>query len=735
MFGQIGKALLILVAVMGLAACDDEYVVQGNNVSAVVQASPFRITIRDAQGNTVLTSVNDSAPLINPTCVYYEPSLTGELTSLFPGTCDAYSALHMEIGEPEQYSFTDLVFTELMQVSRTTGLVFATKVISGEQQGNKGVFTVGTNVSGVTVKVTVEPDPSGLQAMRITAKSDYPGVQNINFSFTSPSGEAFRGFGGRRDTLNQRGKELYSYTTEGMGMSGFIKEYSQRRAYGPQALFYSSRNYGFLLENPEISRFHMANERSDAWRFNVSSNNVSFVISTGDYKKNIETITAINGRNRPLPEWAKGFIFTHSAHVLPGLLEQGTGIPLIEPGRYLAASLDHLAKLEQYGIKTAAYAMESWGAEQVVLTPAERATILAELKKRNIKPMSYNRMMVSADKLQTEDATLYDQALAGGHLATTATGEPYVYNAWGAMTGALDYTKASANAFWKQRITAQLDQGSEGFMLDFGEQIRPDMYFSNGESGRTMHNKYATLGAQVTAGILDEYMAANPGREFFIFTRSNYSGRPGSAAYENAEFPGDNAQNWDDNTGLKSVLPDLLNRGLGGAYNGTTEIGGYADYGSFMDAELFTRWQQLATFIPMFRLNNSPMSGLKTPWTWPEAVEPFKATIALRERAMPYMNKMWEIAYSKGTPLWRPMWLEFPTDARFDNEMTQFMLGDRVLVAPVMDQGARSRSVALPAGCWAYQVNGQQYQGGGTVVVNAPLEKLPYFFRCGDTPF
>lgn len=230
-------------------------------------------------------------------------------------------------------------------------------------------------------------------------------------------------------------------------------------------------------------------------------------------------------------------------------------------------------------------------------------------------------------------------------------------------------------------------------------------------------------------------MAANPERELFFYTRSNYSGRPGSAAYESAQFLGDNTQTWDAGTGIKSVLPDVLNRGLGGAFNVTTDIGGYFDFLFVMDEELFTRWHQLATFAPLLRLHNSPFTGLKTPWTWPTAIQPFKDTLALRERAIPYMNELWAEAHSSGIPLWRPMWLEFPQDTRMRNQMEQYMLGSKVLVAPVIDQGAHSKSVVLPQGCWEYQVTGDQYQGGTTVTVSAPFDRLPYFFRCGEQPF
>ena len=67
--------------------------------------------------------------------------------------------------------------------------------------------------------------------------------------------------------------------------------------------------------------------------------------------------------------------------------------------------------------------------------------------------------------------------------------------------------------------------------------------------------------------------------------------------------------------------------------------------------------------------------------------------------------------------------------------MEQFMLGDKVLVAPVLDRGKRTKSVKLPEGCWQYMITSHVYQGGQTVTVDAPLDVLPYFFKCGEMPF
>ena len=714
----------------GEPVTESEFVVNGNAVSAYIQTKPFRISIRDDQGRTVLSSVTDPVPNYSPECLFYEPNAVGEFLvspKVYGHFCERYHAFHFEVGEPEEFQHINLFYVDPMRIFRDTSLHFATDVIAVQENDGSLLLTLATTRDNTTATVLVEPDPSGVKAIRVQARVNDPLARNISFAFQAEPDEAFYGFGGRRN-MDQRGRAIYSWTEDSMAQNSIFPKLSEHRAYGPQALFYSLNRFGFLLENSELARFHMANDRDDAWKLNVSANDAAFVVAVGSNNENIESITAINGRHRALPEWAKGFIFAHRSRIR---LLGGA-----RPGEYFRNAMDHLKQLEALDIETAGYLVEAWGSSANI-SSQELALLIAEIKRMGIKPMTYMREMVVDGFLGTEDPEIFEYAVDQGFVPTTEDGRPYIYQMWLAPTSVIDYTNPAALNWWEDRLNRMLDLGSEGFMLDFGEQVRAEMIFHNGETGRTMHNRLSTLAAKETARVVDRYENANPGRDIFYFTRSNYSGRPGSPAYEHAQFLGDNTQSWDALSGIKAVIPDILNRSLGGAYNVTTDIAGYWDLGKGVaDKELFVRWAQLATFVPLFRLHNSPMTDLKTPWSFDdEALNMFKSVLALRKKALPYMNELWATAAETGMPLWRPMWLEFPEDPRFRDEAGQFMLGDRVLVAPVVDKRARKKTVMLPAGCWEYQVTGQAYQGGGTVEVNAPLDVLPYFFRCDDRPF
>lgn len=708
-----------------------QLVVAAPKVSAIIATNPFAIKFLDQEGQTVLQSLVSDLPNYNPQCSLIEPNIYGDFSTspLYANQkCDRYHSLHFEVGEPEQIEQLDHLYIEPVHVYREATNYFATYVMSVTELAGGLSLELATTKDNTTITLTVEADPSGSEALRVWAKVNDPSAQGVNFAFMSHFNEAFYGFGSRRDTLNQRGRVLYSWTLDGMGQWVTRPDLNFHRVYAPQNLFLSSNRYGVLVENTELTRFYMASDREDAWKMQVSSNEMAFVIAPGDYGRSIESLTAINGRHRSLPEWAKGFIF---AHRIP--------VRLFDPlntGAYYKKAMNNLKQLVDLEIDTSAYLLEAWDAPHR-MSLEEAKQVVEEIKSLGIKPMLYIREMLSKDTLRLEDPSFMDEAIENGYVPMREDGSPYVFRHNAAPTTYVDYSNPAAVDWWEARVRRLLDFGGEGFMLDFGENIQPDMIFYNGKTGRTMHNLNPIMAAKETAAVIDKYERENPGRDIMFFTRSSFTGRPGSAAYEHAQFLGDNWQTWDSVTGLPAVIPDVLNRGLGGSYNLTTDIAGYIDWADkSADKELFIRWTQLATFIPVFRLHNSPLKELIKPWDFDEeTLKQFKDTIALRKKALPYMNSLWDEAEATGMPLWRPMWLVFPDDSRFRNTLDQFMLGNDVLVTPVTAQGALTKSVILPEGCWQEVNSGVTYNGNQTVEVGAPLLVLPYFFRCGATPF
>jgi alpha-glucosidase (family GH31 glycosyl hydrolase) len=292
--------------------------------------------------------------------------------------------------------------------------------------------------------------------------------------------------------------------------------------------------------------------------------------------------------------------------------------------------------------------------------------------------------------------------------------------------------------WWQGRIRAALDLGADGFMQDFGEQVLSDMHFHDGETGATMHNRLPVLYDLATRQVVNQYQRQHPGRHIFFFTRAGYTGTPGDAAYESANFPGDETTDWSRASGLASLTTDMLNRAIGGAYGYSTDIGGYFDIGPYKPTtkELFLRWAEWAALSPLFRLHGSVGAGTHAPWTYDlQTVRIYEALTALHLAARPLILALWRSADRTGMPVTRPLWLQYPGDPMAAKQDQEWLLGPDVLVAPVVAEGATSRQVYFPGGCWRSPVTGRRYAGPATRGVAAPLAALPYFFRCGTRPF
>ena len=182
----------------------------------------------------------------------------------------------------------------------------------------------------------------------------------------------------------------------------------------------------------------------------------------------------------------------------------------------------------------------------------------------------------------------------------------------------------------------------------------------------------------------------------------------------------------------------MLNRAIGGAYGFTTDIGGFFDVGPYEPTtkELFLRWAEWAALSPMFRLHGSVGAGTHTPWSYDdETVAIYNRLSRLHLRARPLILRLWKRAKRTGMPITRPLWLAYPGDPQAAAQDQQWLLGPRVLVAPVIEEGATSREVYFPAGCWRHPETKLRVRGPQSREVPAALDELPYFFRCGTRPF
>jgi alpha-D-xyloside xylohydrolase len=708
-------------------ALPSSLVVGAGDVSAAVRTAPFGLSFRDSLGREVLGSVRADAL---PTPTVHLSDLLGVV-----GDTDVVAPRYA----PITFTTGAVSMTQIEPFPLVTGNPFLTvsagatysltDVEEAQRLEDGGVrLTVATDdPSGRTAVVEVRPDEGN--AVRTAVRFEpSTNIAFVGAGFRSGPDEAFHGFGGRRNALDQAGQSFFNWIDQTIFDLPLLGGQPQTGWY-QQAQFISSRPYGFFLEQSELSRWRMRSDRDDAWQVESNSPGLRFTVAPGRAPQAIATLTAITGRTPVPPAWQVAPIF---AQTLSG------GTTGKTPEAYEAEIRASLDKIDELDLPYQAFSFEAWWLLQRI---GKLDEIIDLIKSHGLHPLVYFRAWAGNDGQGTEDDAAFETAKREGYAATRADGSPYVFSdtlAPGKQAVQLDFTNPRTVAWWRGRVRAALDAGADGFMQDFGEQTMWRMHFADGSTGQSMHNRYPIDFHRTTRQIVEEWHREHPDRtEPMFYVRSGYSGRPGSAAYESANWCGDYQSSWSRTTGLAALTTDMLNRAVGGAYGFQCDTGGYMDLLTGpVTRELFLRWSWFAALTPGNRVHGGPVYGQKFPWSWDdEAARIHRASLLLHRAAEPYILRLWREAKRTGMPITRPLWLAYPAMPGVDRIDQEYLLGPDVLVAPVVTQGATTREVTFPPGCWRDPQTGRTYLGSTTAEVAAPLDRHPYFFTCGTTPF
>ena len=299
---------------------------------------------------------------------------------------------------------------------------------------------------------------------------------------------------------------------------------------------------------------------------------------------------------------------------------------------------------------------------------------------------------------------------------------------WGGEGRFFDFTGEKGRNTWKELLKKNvLELGAKTVWNDNcemdGVEDREAQCDFEGEKGtmaelKIMHsNLMAYVGKQALAEVY-------PGERPYIINRAGFAGIQRYAQV----WGGDNLTDWRT---VKFNIATILGMGLSGCANMGCDIGGFA--GGAPEGELLLRWIQSGIFQPRFCLNSANDDNTVTqPWMYEENNDYIRAAYALRYRMLPYLYSLMYEANQDGMPAMRPLFLEFPEDpACYTDQNLTFMFGPAVLVANVVEKGAKTRTVYLPAGCTWYDMNDnlRAYAGGQTIEVPVDLGSIPMFLR------
>lgn len=702
-----------------------------------VLKNPLRIRFFNAADELVLEQVSSSGGLFEPGFAVDEPLGSDYLPRRLLNAPFSYM-VGAEIAP--QLRATPWVGNYITQA--LVGVQYhGTDVLEAKETARGVELTIATNdPTGRVIDVAINPADNNSFEVRMSV-NPAEGVVMVADSFVLRDEESFHGFGGRHNAVNQRGNLLTNFIQAqniGAGPLGVVANTAsgQGEGYmfpsGPDAAYYistafaSTGGYGFMLDSTRPSRYDLGASNSDNWHVNVSGSEMTYLVAPGAEKKALQSLSGLQGRHRVPLQADLGPTLSRAVRVLSAQADDATS--------YEAKIWDDLAKIDAFKLPVKGYVFEGWE----ILPRETSKTVIKALHDRNIRAYLYIRNYVGIDVANTERPETFTEALQEGYVVNDAVGLPYLFGTpFGGLGAAIDFTNPGAIAWWEGRIREMLvDLKADGFMQDFGEHIALDMHFFDGSTGETMHNHYPTVFHQTTRKIIDD-IEAKTGRHIFFWTRAGYSGRQGSSGFESSNFPGDETSDWSRASGIASLTTDMLSRGATGSYGYNTDIGGYFDFHvGAASAELYTRWSFWAALSPVFRVHNSSSNGVRMPWFYgEETLEHWRKAAELHLKAAPLIMRLWQEAQTTGVPPVRGLWVEYPKDERARQEDQQWLLGRDVLVAPVVVQGATTRDVYLPQGCWRHVDTAEQFNGPADITVPAPIDSLPYFFKCGTNPF
>ena len=540
---------------------------------------------------------------------------------------------------------------------------------------------------------------------RVTSGNQF----KISLYFKAEPGEHFYGMG-------QDANDCFD-------LKGSTVELLQKNGKCTIPYTYSSRGYGFIWNNPAIGRAEFVNNHT-MWHVQCAKQ-IDYVIIAGDTPGEInEKFTAITGRAPMLPEWAAGFWqcklrYETQKELLQVAREyKRRGLPIS------VIVIDYFHWTMQGEWK---FDPEKW--------PDPKAMV-SELESMGIK------LMVSVWPTIDPRSENYAYMREHNYILRGERGVDVVFMFFGPQTY-VDTTHPGAREFfWSRAKKNYYDYGIRTFWLDEAEpEMRPydydnvRMYLGNGEE---VSNIYCVGFAKA---FYDGLKAQ--GEEVCNLVRCAWLG---SQRYGVVLWSGDIASTFDS---LRKQLKAGLNVAMCGIPWWTTDIGGFinGDPESEEFRELMIRWFEFGVFCPIFRLHGFrlpyPVRDILNPdgycgsggpnevWSFgEEAYEIIRRYMYVREELKPYIMKQMKLASEDGTPVMRPLFYDFCGDKNVYDIGDEYMFGPDLLVAPVVELGARKRMVYLPEGCrWKDAGTDMVYDGGTRIEADAPLDTIPLFLK------
>lgn len=524
--------------------------------------------------------------------------------------------------------------------------------------------------------------------------------------------ECFYGLGDKTGFLNKRGYDYINWNTD--NPQPHVDSF--KKLYKSIPFFITLRKdavFGLFFDNTYRTYFDMGKESENYYWFGSDDGNLDYYFIGGENMKAVvRGYTQLTG-TAPLPQmWSLGY---HQSRW----------------GYRTEADVRRVAKLmRKYDIPCDAIHMDiDYMNEYRVFTIDENKfpnmkQLAEDLAKEGIKIVTIIDPGVKAEK----GYPIYDEGVKKKFFAQTPEGEIYENVVWPGDSVYPDFGRKEVREWWGSHYKMLTDNGIAGIWTDMNEpagfkgELPANVVFYDEERKSThaeMHNVYGHNMVKATYEALRELTRKRP----FVITRACYSG---TQKYSTT-WTGDNHSIW---AHLQMAIPQMCNMGLSGMPYIGTDIGGF---GSDTTKELMCRWIEVGCFSPLCRNHSSADTRVQEPWELGEdTVRIYRKFLKLRYALLPYYYDLCKKEEDEGIPMMRPLVLNYEDDEEAKNMNSEFMLGDSLLIAPVVEQGMTKKLVYLPNGLWYDFWTGEALEGGRYLIRNAELDECPIFVKGGS---
>lgn len=562
-------------------------------------------------------------------------------------------------------------------------------------------------------------------------------VYKVRLNYAMDSGEKLFGLGERFSQIEYRGQDIDNYVYNQYRDQGL-------RTYIPVPFIISSGDYGIYLDTSMYARFRFGTKLSDLMELEVNidekSQSLDMYSFTGSPKNIIEQYSDIVGRAVLPPKWSFG--------------------PWMSSNNWDSQKevYKQLELMRKYKIPSTVFVLEQWSDEATfyIFNDAQYEVKNGEsyLEYKDFTFPEWGRWpdpKKMTDKLHEEglklllwqapvmkymDGIAHGQKdederamLEHGYHIKHINGEPYrvPYFEWFKRSLVPDFTNPEAREWWlNKRLYLVKDIGIDGFKSDGGECIfGEDLTFYDGTSSDSMRNRYPNLYIESYYNFINQHKNGDG----ITFSRAGYTGAH--------KIP----LHWagDERSTFKAFVASVK-AGLSCSMSGIPfwgwDLGGFN--GEIPTAELYIRSAQMAAFCPIMQYHAETKGEFnrdRTPWNIAErtgekrVIEIYKKYADLRMNLIPYIYQQAIKTCETGIPMMRAMFMEYPEDQSCTDLYQQYFFGEKLLVAPVMEEGSTVKDVYFPEGNWMNLFSGEVYEGSKYIRARAEIDEIPVFVK------